>query len=155
MGGLLKNLFVHLLRNSIDHGIETANVRTAAGKPAMGHIQLALSQEDDTLKLRLKDDGRGLNIARIRQIATERKLIDPNSKMSSLDVAQLIFASGFSTAEKVTEVSGRGVGMDAVKGFLEDEGGDVKIHFLDENETSAFRPFELVISLPGKFGVQA
>jgi chemotaxis protein histidine kinase CheA len=146
---------VHLLRNSIDHGIENAAVRTAAGKPAMGHIQLALALEDDALKLRLMDDGRGLNIARIRQIATERNLIEVGSKMSSLDVAQLIFASGFSTAEKVTEVSGRGVGMDAVKGFLEDEGGDVKIHFLDDNEKSSFRPFELVISLPGKFGVQA
>ena len=155
MSGLLKNLFVHLLRNSIDHGIESADVRTTAGKPAMGHIQLALALEDDALKLRLMDDGRGLNIARIRQIATERNLIEVGSKMSSLDVAQLIFASGFSTAEKVTEVSGRGVGMDAVKGFLEDEGGDVKIHFLDDNEKSSFRPFELVISLPGKFGVQA
>ena len=155
MSGLLKNLFVHLLRNSIDHGIETADVRTAAGKPAMGHIQLALALDESNLTMRLKDDGRGLNIGRIRQIATERNLIDPNSNMSSLEVAQLIFASGFSTAEKVTEVSGRGVGMDAVKGFLQDEGGDVKIHFLNEDETSAFRPFELIITLPGKFGVQA
>ena len=155
MSGLLKNLFVHLLRNSIDHGIESADVRTAAGKPAMGHITLSLALDDADLTLRLKDDGRGLNIGRIRQIATERNLIDQNANMTSLEIAQLIFASGFSTAEKVTEVSGRGVGMDAVKGFLQDEGGDVKIHFLNDDETSAFRPFELIITLPGKFGVQA
>jgi chemotaxis protein histidine kinase CheA len=155
MSGLLKNLFVHLLRNSIDHGIESADVRTAAGKPAMGHITLSLALDESNLSMRLKDDGRGLNIGRIRQIATERNLIDPKSNLSSLEVAQLIFASGFSTAEKVTEVSGRGVGMDAVKGFLQDEGGDVRIHFLNDDETSAFRPFELIITLPAKFGVQA
>ena len=70
-------------------------------------------------------------------------------------VAQMIFASGFSTADKVTEVSGRGVGMDAVKGFLENVGGVAQIHFLDNNSSADFRPFELVISLPGKFAVQA
>jgi HPt (histidine-containing phosphotransfer) domain-containing protein len=155
MTGLLKNLFVHLLRNSIDHGIEDAPTRVAAGKSPIGHIQLSLSLNDETLELRLKDDGRGLNIGRIRQIATERNLIAPNASMPSLEVAQLIFASGFSTAEKVTEVSGRGVGMDAVKGFLQKEDGDVQIHFLNDDETSEFRPFELVIYLPGKFGVQA
>lgn len=155
MVGLLKNLFVHLLRNSIDHGIEDAATRVAAGKNAMGHIQLTMTLDENKLEMRLKDDGRGLNIGRIRKIAIERNLIEANANLSSFDVAQLIFASGFSTAEKVTEVSGRGVGMDAVKGFLEKEEGDVEIHFLNDDETSEYRPFELVIHLPSKYGVQA
>lgn len=155
MSGLLKNLYVHLLRNSIDHGIEDSATRVAAGKPAMGHIQLSMTLDEDKLEMRLKDDGRGLNIGRIRKIATERNLIDANANLSSFEVAQLIFASGFSTAEKVTEVSGRGVGMDAVKGFLQKEEGDVEIHFLNNDETSEYRPFELVIHLPAKYGVQA
>ncbi|MBK7050655.1 MAG: hypothetical protein IPH54_07620 [Rhodoferax sp.] len=67
----------------------------------------------------------------------------------------MIFASGFSTAEKVTEVSGRGVGMDAVKGFLENEGGSIEIHLLDNNVDADLRAFETVITLPGKFAVQA
>ena len=69
-------------------------------------------------------------------------------------MAQAIFQSGFSTAEQVTEVSGRGVGMDAVRGFLQREGGDVHIHFRDTNAGADFRAFELVVSLPARFGTQ-
>ena len=91
-------------------------------------------------------------MARVRQTAIEKDLLtDPNASPES--VAQLIFTPSFSTAEKVTEVSGRGVGMDAVKGFLEREGGDVKVQFLDDNPTKDFRPFEIVIKLPAKFAV--
>lgn len=154
ISGLLRNLFMHLYRNAIDHGLETAEERRAAGKEAAGHIQLALALEGDQLKFTLRDDGRGLAIARIRRHAIEKSLLADGEAASPESVAQMIFVSGLSTADKVTEVSGRGVGMDAVKGFLQKEGGDVQIHFLDRNDSAEFRPFELVVSLPGKFGVQ-
>jgi chemotaxis protein histidine kinase CheA len=154
ISGLLKNLFVHLFRNSMDHGLETAEVRQAAGKAAAGHIYLSLAMEAGQFKLKLRDDGRGLNIARIRQKAIEENLLTDGAGASPETVAQMIFTSGFSTADKVTEVSGRGVGMDAVKGFLQREGGDARIHFLDSNAGADFRPFEIIISLPDKFAVQ-
>ena len=154
ISGLLKNLFVHLFRNSMDHGLETPAVRLAAGKPPVGQIQLGLALENGQFIFRMCDDGQGLNMARIRQTAIEKDLLtDANASPES--VAQLIFEPGFSTADKVTEVSGRGVGMDAVKGFLEREGGDVKIRFLDDNAAQDLRPFEVVINLPAKFAVQS
>ena len=148
---LLKNLFTHLLRNSVDHGIECAADRQAAGKPAAGRIHLDLTVDDGKLWIRLKDDGRGLAIAKIRQRATEQSLITRGARSTDDEVAQLIFRSGFSTAEQVTEVSGRGVGMDAVRGFLEKEGGSIGIRFLDEREGANFRAFETVIALPDKY----
>ena len=148
--GLLKNVFTHVFRNSMDHGLETADVREAAGKSAVGHIRLNLSIKDGRLQFKLGDDGRGLAVAKIRQKAIDNGLIPADGNTPPEEIAQLIFASGFSTAEKVTEVSGRGVGMDAVKGFLQREGGDVAIHFTD-NTVADMRPFELVITLPEKF----
>ena len=148
--GLLKNVFTHVFRNSMDHGLETADVREAAGKSAAGHIRLNLSIKDGRLQFKLGDDGRGLAVAKIRQKAVDNGLIPADGNTPPEEIAQLIFASGFSTAEKVTEVSGRGVGMDAVKGFLQREGGDVAIHFTD-NTVADMRPFELVITLPEKF----
>jgi len=148
--GLLKNVFTHVFRNSMDHGLEAADVREAAGKSAAGHIRLNLSIKDGRLQFKLGDDGRGLAVAKIRQKAIDNGLIPADGNTPPEEIAQLIFASGFSTAEKVTEVSGRGVGMDAVKGFLQREGGDVAIHFTD-NTVADMRPFELVITLPEKF----
>jgi HPt (histidine-containing phosphotransfer) domain-containing protein/PAS domain-containing protein len=154
ISGMLKNLFMHLFSNSVGHGIETAETRRATGKPAAGHIQLTLALEGDRLRLTMRDDGRGLAIARIRQHAIERKLLTDGEMISPERLAQMIFITGFSTAEKVTELSGRGVGMDAVKEFLKVDGGEVDIRFLDNNDSADFRPFELVISLPGKFAAQ-
>ena len=111
---------------------------------------LNLSIKDGRLQFKLGDDGRGLAVAKIRQKAIDNGLIPADGNTPPEEIAQLIFASGFSTAEKVTEVSGRGVGMDAVKGFLQREGGDVAIHFTD-NTVADMRPFELVITLPEKF----
>ena len=154
ISGLLKNMFVHLFRNSMDHGLETTAVRRAAGKGPVGHIELALALDDEQFILRMRDDGQGLNIARIRQTAIEKGLLT-DADASPETVAQLIFMPGFSTADKVTEVSGRGVGMDAVQGFLQREGGNVQIRFLDGNAAMDLRPFEVVITLPGKFAVQS
>uniref|UniRef100_UPI0035B345F5 ATP-binding protein n=1 Tax=Aquabacterium sp. TaxID=1872578 RepID=UPI0035B345F5 len=153
--GLLKNVFTHLLRNSMDHGLETAAERQAAGKSAAGHINLEAGLADGKLVLRLHDDGRGLAVSKIRQKAIDNGVISADDQKSPEDIAQLIFASGFSTAERVTEVSGRGVGMDAVRGFLQKEGGNVAIRFTDQDATADWRTFELVITLPDKFAAQS
>ena len=153
ISGLLKNVFMHLLRNSMDHGIEKPEQRVAAGKPAAGSIRLEITVSDGRLWMNLGDDGRGLAIGRIRQKALENNVLRADSEAAPEAVAQLIFASGFSTAEKVTEVSGRGVGMDAVKGFLEREGGTIEIRFIDAEHGADFRQFITVISLPDKFAV--
>ena len=152
VNGLLRNLFTHLMRNCVDHGIETAEVRASKGKPAAGRIEIDLSLSGGKLWIKAKDDGRGVAIAKIRENALSQQLITPEQAKSAQTVAETIFLSGFSTAEKVTEVSGRGVGMDAIKGFLEAEGGAIDVHFLDDVEAD-FRPFEVVISLPEKFAV--
>ena len=149
--GLLKNLFTHLLRNSVDHGIETAPQRAAAGKPEVGRIDLRLHVDDGKLWIHLSDDGRGLALGKIRKQAMEQNLLRIDASTSAEEVAQLIFRSGFSTAEAVTEVSGRGVGMDAARAFLEKEGGSIAIRFLDDRERSDYLPFETVIALPDKF----
>ena len=151
ISGLLKNVFMHLLRNALDHGLETPAARRAAGKRAMGLIHLELELHENRLWLSLRDDGRGLAMKRIRQKALEQGLIGNFDPSSDREVAQLIFAAGFSTAEKLSEVSGRGVGMDAVKKFLERENGSIEIRLLDDCDGAEYRAFEMVIALPDKF----
>ena len=152
INGLLKNLFTHLMRNCMDHGLETAEVRVSKGKPAAGCIQIELALHSGRMWITAKDDGKGVAIAKIRESALEKKVLTPEQAQSAQAVAQTIFLSGFSTAKQVTEVSGRGVGMDAIKGFLEAEGGTIDLQFLDDIEAD-FRPFQLVISLPDKYAV--
>ena len=106
---------VHLLRNSIDHGVEYPEERATNGKPRRGIISLSAKQAGGAVVIRIADDGHGLNSARIRAKAVERGIIAPDARLPDRDLFQLIFAPGFSTAEKVTSVSGRGVGMDVVK----------------------------------------
>lgn len=152
---LLKNVFMHLYRNSMDHGIETGAVRVTKGKKPAGHIRLELSLVDERFLLTLSDDGRGLAVDRIRQKALENGLITINQHLAAQEVAQLIFLPGFSTAEKVTEVSGRGVGMDAVQSFVKREGGLIELRLLGTPSEDGYSPFETVISLPGKVAVQS
>ena len=152
---LLKNVFMHLYRNSMDHGIEAPEKRLAAGKPAAGHISLDVSMADGRVVLKLGDDGAGLAVALIRQRAIEKGLLEADQQPSHEEIAQFIFAPGFSTAAVVTEVSGRGVGMDAVKSFVEREEGTIKLVFRSPDTGSTYRAFDTVISMPGKFAVQA
>ena len=152
--GLIKNIFMHIFRNSIDHGLEKAQARVAQGKNPVGNIRLEVSVEEGHLWFKMRDDGRGLAMGRIRQRAIENKLMTEGEKRSAEELAQFVLLPGFSTAEIVTEVSGRGVGMDAVKAFLKDEGGKLEIRFLDANDTADFRTFEVIISLPDKFALQ-
>lgn len=147
-GSLLKNVFMHLIRNAMDHGLESTELRLATGKPAAGTIRLQVGIADRMLQLRLSDDGRGLALARIRQIAIDKGLIIPDQPLSDAQTAQLIFQPGFSTADKLTKISGRGVGMDAVNDFIRRENGKIEIRFTDGPEGDSFRPFETVISLP-------
>ncbi|MCW0504468.1 chemotaxis protein CheA [Aeromonas piscicola] len=106
---------MHLVRNSMDHGIESAEQRLAAGKPARGTLTLNAYHDSGSIVIEIKDDGAGLNKARILQKAQERGLIATNAVLTDQEIYQLIFEPGFSTAEAITNLSGRGVGMDVVK----------------------------------------
>ena len=152
---VLQNVFMHLLRNSIDHGIESAAQRIEAGKHAAGTIDIEAGIDHDAFQITLSDDGRGLALARIRQSAVERGWIAQDEPVSDEDIAQFIFRPGFSTAKEVTEVSGRGVGMDAVRDFLRQAHGHIELHFTDDRKGEAFRHFQTVISLPDRFAVDS
>jgi len=149
--GTISNVFMHLLRNTIDHGIEPPDVRSLKGKPSAGAIQLRLGVDEGMFQLLLGDDGGGLALHRIRYMAIEKGISGADSALSDEEVAMLIFRPGFSTAEKVTDVSGRGVGMDAVKEFVENENGTIKIRFTDDAVGADFRQFEIVVLLPESY----
>jgi chemosensory pili system protein ChpA (sensor histidine kinase/response regulator) len=113
----------HMLRNAVDHGIEMPDDRAAAGKPATGRIILSLGREGGDVMLRLADDGRGINLQRVREKAIERGLMADDAPLSDQDLMQFILHAGFSTADKVTQISGRGVGMDVVHSEIKQLGG--------------------------------
>ncbi|MES2822041.1 MAG: Hpt domain-containing protein [Pseudomonadota bacterium] len=113
----------HMLRNAVDHGIETLEGRAAAGKSAAGRIVLTLGREGGDVMLRLSDDGRGINLQRVREKAIERGLMSEDAYLSDQDLMQFILHAGFSTADKVTQISGRGVGMDVVHSEIKQLGG--------------------------------
>jgi chemosensory pili system protein ChpA (sensor histidine kinase/response regulator) len=117
----------HMLRNAVDHGIEKPADRLAAGKPEAGRILLSLAREGSDILLRLADDGRGINLERVRAKAIERGLMTPGSDLSDYEVMQFILQAGFSTAENVTQISGRGVGMDVVAAEIKQLGGTIAI----------------------------
>ena len=118
---------VHMIRNSIDHGIESLERRRAAGKPDCGMVGLAASQEGGEVLIRIWDDGGGLDLAAIRAKAVTRGLIAEDAQFSDQDLQQLVFAPGFSTAQVVSKVSGRGVGMDAVKTAIDALRGRIEV----------------------------
>ncbi len=125
----VRDPLTHMVRNAVDHGIETPAERAAAGKPERALLRLSAGQEGGTVVIRISDDGRGLNLERIGQKALALGLCTPDelAAMSPQQIAGLIFAPGFSTADKVTNVSGRGVGMDVVRSNVEQIGGSVKV----------------------------
>lgn len=124
----LNEPLVHLLRNALDHGLEAPEERAQAGKDETGSVNLTAWRKGDTAFVEVSDDGRGINAARVRAKAEERGLIEPGVELSEEETIQFILASGFSTAEKVTDVSGRGVGMDAVANAVRTTlGGDILI----------------------------
>ncbi|MGB5541355.1 MAG: chemotaxis protein CheA [Gammaproteobacteria bacterium] len=118
---------VHLVRNSLDHGLEKPDVRKAAGKPPAGRLELSAYHEGGDIIIKVIDDGAGLDRERIRNKALEQGLISENEELPDERIYNLIFAPGFSTADKVSDVSGRGVGMDVVRRNIRDLGGNVTI----------------------------
>ncbi len=125
----LADPLIHIVRNSLDHGLESPDTRTAAGKPAHGTIRLRAVQDNDNIVIRVTDDGRGIDPAAIRRKAVENGLIDDAQAENLRDeeAVNLVFAPGFSTAEKVSDLSGRGVGMDVVRNAVERAGGRVNL----------------------------
>jgi chemosensory pili system protein ChpA (sensor histidine kinase/response regulator) len=119
--------FEHLLRNAIAHGLESPEQRAAAGKPAIGEIRFSLHQESNEVVFELADDGAGLNLPRIRQKALDNGLIAADEEISDEQLMQLIFTAGLSTAGEVTEIAGRGVGLDVVRSEVSALGGRVDV----------------------------
>ncbi len=118
--------FEHLLRNGVVHGVEKPELRVAAGKDAAGTITISLAQEGNEVAVEFRDDGAGLNLARIRERALALGLLGPDATVSEGDLANMIFAPGFSTADSVSELAGRGVGMDVVRAEVNAMGGRIE-----------------------------
>lgn len=118
----------HMLRNAVDHGIEMPDERVAKGKKEQGRITIHLAREGGEVVLRLTDDGKGIALDKVKARAIERGLMKADAPLSDKEVLQFIFKPGFSTAEKVTQISGRGVGMDVVHSEIKQLGGNVKLH---------------------------
>lgn len=126
----IKDPLTHIIRNAVDHGIELPGQRTANGKPAEGCLTLRAFHEGGQVNIEIADDGAGLNLERLKSKARERGLVteEQAARMSEREVTNLIFLPGFSTARQVTNISGRGVGMDVVKTNIEKIGGTVDVH---------------------------
>jgi two-component system chemotaxis sensor kinase CheA len=126
----LADPLVHLVRNSVDHGIELPDVRQAAGKPRTGIVKLAAQQAGDHILLTIQDDGAGMDPEKLKNLAIKRGVIDSDTaaRMSDTDAFNLIFAPGFSTKEQISDISGRGVGMDVVKTKITQLNGTVHVH---------------------------
>lgn len=118
---------VHLIRNSVDHGIESAEKRTAAGKPSYGQVTLSAFHQSGRLIIEVKDDGGGIDPQKIKAKAIEKGIVKAGAQLTDKECINLIFAAGFSTKEQVTDVSGRGVGMDVVRTNIEDLQGEISI----------------------------
>jgi len=120
---------LHIVRNAVDHGIESPGERAARGKPATAKIRIRAARQADQVIIEISDDGGGIDLARVREVARTRGVATEEElrEMSDADIVDLVFAAGFSTAAKVTELSGRGVGMDAVRTAVERIGGRVSI----------------------------
>jgi len=126
----LADPLVHLVRNAIDHGIEVPSLREACGKPRQGHVRLSAQQEGDFVTIEIRDDGAGIDPERLRAKALEKGLIDPEAaaRLTHDECLQLVFMAGFSTKAVVTDISGRGVGMDVVQSRIRELSGQITIH---------------------------
>ena len=145
----IKDPLTHVVRNSVDHGIETPSERLAAGKPAEGVLHLRAFHEGGQVIIEVTDDGKGLDTARILAKATERGVVtaEQAARMGDREIANLIFMPGFSTAEQVTNVSGRGVGMDVVKSNIEKIGGSVDVQSTEGQGTTLTVKIPLTLAI--------
>lgn len=139
---LLDAPLVHIIRNAADHGIESPEERTRSGKPSRGTISIQLSENEDNLILSVTDDGAGLDYDGILEKAVSLGIVKPDTRLSSANIVDLLFISGVSTAKTVTEISGRGVGMDVVKRAIQEAGGKIEVESAPRTGT------KFTISLP-------
>jgi chemotaxis protein histidine kinase CheA len=144
----LKGSLVHLVRNAVDHGIETPAIRVAAGKHREGSISIRVERTGNMVFLEVEDDGCGIDAARIRDAAVARGVLSPEdaAAMTDRELHQLLFRTGFSTRGEVTETSGRGVGLDVVRATVQALGGHVELH------TAPGSGSRFVLALPGALG---
>ncbi len=146
----MSDSLIHLVRNAVSHGIESAGTRKAAGKPEGGSITLNATYEKDRVNIMISDDGKGIDAAIIRKKIVEKGMVTSEvaRALSDEDVLMYVFEPGFSSAEKVTEISGRGVGMDVVKRTVESMGGQVKI------ETETGKGTTITLMLPSSLALK-
>lgn len=133
---------LHLVRNAVDHGIESAEKRASAGKPAMGNVSLSARREGGHLSIEVKDDGAGIDIEGLKRKAFEQGLVPSPKGLSEAEALDLVFVPGLSTKDEATLVSGRGIGMDVVKNQVDRLSGKIRI------STEAGRGTTVVISIP-------
>lgn len=146
---IFRKIFVHLIRNAMDHGIETAEERKKSGKDPAGTISIRMRKEGDQMALECFDDGRGLNLHRIRDTAVQAGLLPSGSHPNPQELAILIFHPGMSTARELSDISGRGIGMNAVLAFVEQNEGSIAIELDPQGRSPAdFAAFRLIIRLP-------
>ncbi|MBN1162083.1 MAG: chemotaxis protein CheA [Dehalococcoidales bacterium] len=145
----LRDPLIHMLRNSIDHGIEAPDKRRSAGKPEAGTIRLSAMHEQDNIVITVKDDGKGVDPKLIRKSAIDKKIDMPEniSKLTDHEAVNLIFNSGLSTASEVTDVSGRGVGLDVVKTNIESLGGSVSVESVPGQGTTFTLTLPLTLAI--------
>jgi len=147
--GLLNDVFMHVFRNAMDHGIETSKERLENGKTANGRIDFQTKKEQENIVFELKDDGKGMAIGHLYSNAIKNGVFSENEeKPTAQHIANLVFQSGFSTAKEVTDISGRGVGMDAVKQFIQDAGGSIEVVLESGDENDDFRSFITRLKIP-------
>lgn len=132
---------LHLLRNAVDHGIEPSEERLERGKPQRGRVLLEALAEGSRIRLRITDDGRGIDPERVRRAAIERGIIEPGQELTEQQSLRLIFRPGFSTASQVSNMSGRGVGLDVVERTVEQVGGELRV----ESKPGVGTTFELIL----------
>jgi chemotaxis protein histidine kinase CheA len=152
---LFHQVFHHIVRNSLDHGIETAAERIQARKRPTGTLYLELKEnEDGSLALIYQDDGRGLNLARLEELGLAKGLLIKGREYTPQRIADLIFENGLSTSNRLTEISGRGVGMDAVRQYLDRAGGRIHV-VLNGQPQGGFCAFAFHIHVPKNLHTQA
>ena len=138
---------MHCVRNSVDHGIETPEVRKAAGKPETGTVLLKASNEGNLIVIEIKDDGAGIDVDKVRRKAIENGLIHPDKVITDQDAYQLIMQPGFSTADKISNISGRGVGLDVVKTMINNIKGSISINSVKGQGTSFIIKIPLTLAI--------
>ncbi|MDB9787096.1 ATP-binding protein, partial [Bacteriovoracaceae bacterium] len=143
---LLSDVFTHCFANILDHGIESPEVRSAKGKSKEGNIFIQISKKDK-IEIVFKDDGSGLNMDALYRKGIEKKFILPDANMSDQEIANIVFCSGVSTSTEITDISGRGIGMEIVRTFLRENHGDIQIYLVGERDEFNYQKFFFKIEL--------